>query len=204
VLVVFAVAAVTAAIVVATSGGRSGGADGPAWSRFTPSSDGLDTGAREIADYVGRQYRLPSGRQIVAVTGGPLELRGLPMHLAVRESPADGGEINLVDGRGVLYRLCGLGAKCAIASGKATPERSLLLQREALELALYSFHDLDDVDNVVVFMPPDNGRARRSRCTSGEATSPASSRARRRPRYRRPSPPRTRSTDPRAPRSYSA
>jgi hypothetical protein len=133
-----------------------------AWSSFKPSSDGLDSGAREIADYVGREYRLPSGEQIVAVTGGPLEFpvdqQKLPMKIAVRESVADGGDIKVFDGRGVLYRMCGLGVKCSIASGQPSQERALLLRREALELALYSFHYLHDIDHVVVFMPPPKGK----------------------------------------------
>lgn len=157
VLIAFALAAVTAAILVASGGGGTKSDGATTWSAFKPSSNGLDTGTREIADYVGRRYRLPAGQQIVAVTGGPLELQGLPMRIAVRHSAADGGQIDLVGGRGVLYRLCGLGPKCAIATGKTTKERGLLLQREALELALYSFHDLKDVDNVVVFMPPPKG-----------------------------------------------
>jgi hypothetical protein len=157
VLIAVALAAVTAAILVASGGGGEGRDAATTWSAFKPSSDGLDTGTREIADYVGRRYRLPGGQQIVAVTGSPLELEGLAMRIAVRHSPADGGQIDVLDGRGVLYRLCGLGPKCAIATGKSTPERGLLLQREAIELALYSFHDLKDVDNVVVFMPPPKG-----------------------------------------------
>jgi hypothetical protein len=159
VLIALALAAVTAAILVASSGGRSGGADATTWSPFKPSSDGLDTGAREIADYVGGRYRLPGGQQIVAVTGGPTEIQGLPMRIAVRHSAADGGQIDVLAGRGVLYRLCGLGPKCAIVTGKSTPERLLLLQREALELALYSFHDLKDVADVVVFMAPPKGKS---------------------------------------------
>ncbi len=157
ILIACAIAAVAAAVLVATGSGDDDG-NGPRWSQFKPADDGQESGAREIADYVGRRYRLPSGQQIVAVTGGPLELQGLPMRVAVRESPADGGDINLIDGGGVLYRLCGLGPKCSIASGSATPARALLLRREALELALYSFHDLKDVDNVVVFLPPPKGK----------------------------------------------
>ncbi|HWC27939.1 MAG TPA: hypothetical protein VG474_15215 [Solirubrobacteraceae bacterium] len=53
--------------------------------------------------------------------------------------------------------MCGLGPHCALAQGKPTPEHALLLRREALELALYSFHDLEDVEHVVVFMPPPRG-----------------------------------------------
>jgi hypothetical protein len=159
VLVAVALAAVTAAFLAASAGGRRSTDDGTSWAAFRPSSDGLDTGTSEIAAYVGGRYRMPSGQQIVAVTGGPMEIQGMPMRIAVRHSAADGGQIDVLDGRGVLYRLCGLGPKCAIPTGKPTPERLLLLQREALELALYSFHDLKDVDNVVVFMPPPKGKS---------------------------------------------
>lgn len=154
-LVFVAVASLALAFVfAATSDDRGGGT--AQWAAFEPSDD-LAAGSEEIADHVGRQYRLPTGEQIVAVTGGPLELQGRPMKTAVGKSVADGGEIDVLDGKGVLYRMCGLGPDCAIAKGKPTPERALLLRREALELALYSFHDLDDVQHVVVFMPPPRG-----------------------------------------------
>jgi hypothetical protein len=155
-LIFLAVLAMGLAAVFALESGETG-TSGPTWATFKPTSDGVDSGARQIAEYVGRQYRLPSGEQIVAVTGGPMELQELPMKIAVRESVADGGDIKLLDGKGVLYRMCGLGPKCSIAKGKPTSERMLLLRREALELALYSFHDLDDIDHVVVFMPPAKG-----------------------------------------------
>jgi len=130
---------------------------GAAWSPFKPSSDGVDSGARQIAEHVGPQYRLPTGEQLVLVTGGPMELQDLPMRIAVRKSVADGGDIKLLEGKGVLYRMCGLGPKCSIARGAPTTERGLLLRREALELALYSFHYLDDVEHVVVLIPPPKG-----------------------------------------------
>jgi hypothetical protein len=154
VLIALAIAAVTGAIAVATSGGGASSAETGSWAAFRPSSDGIETGAKEIAAYVGPQYRLPTGQQIVNVEGGPLQIQGLPMRIAVRHSPADGGKIDLLDGKGVLYSLCGLGPKCSINIGKPSQSRLRLLEREALELALYSFHDLKDVDNVVVFMPP--------------------------------------------------
>jgi hypothetical protein len=158
VLVFVAVAAAALAFVFAAARpDRTSARD--TWAPFKPSSDGLDSGPREIADYVGRQYRLPSGEQIVAVTGGPLVLQDLPMTIAVREPVADGGHIRILEGKGVLYRMCGLGDKCAIAKGTATKERGLLLRREALELALYSFHNLQDVEHVVVFIAPEKGKA---------------------------------------------
>ena len=156
-LVFLAVAAIAVAAYLAANSAETGD-DGRPWAHFKPSSTGLETGSEQIADYVGRQYRQPTGEQIVAITGGPLELQGLPMKIAVRESPADGGDIEVLEGKGVLYRMCGLGPKCAIAKGEPTQERALLLRRAALELALYSFHDLDGAQHVVVFMPPPKGR----------------------------------------------
>jgi hypothetical protein len=69
----------------------------------------------------------------------------------------DRGDVSLVEGKSVLYKMCGFGPKCAIATGKPTTERKSLLQREALELALYSFRYLKGVDQVVVLLPPPMG-----------------------------------------------
>jgi hypothetical protein len=129
---------------------------GPAWSKWQPTPSGAD-GPSQIAEHVGHEYRLPDGKQLVAVTGGPLSIAGLPVTVAVRESPQQGGDIKLIDGNGVLFRMCGLGEKCAISEGKASTKRHLLLRREALELALYSFRYLS-VDEAVVFLPPRKGK----------------------------------------------
>jgi hypothetical protein len=157
-LIVLAVAALASAGVIAGDGQKASGSGEDDWAAFHPSSNGLDTGAKEIADYVAHQYRFPTGEQLVAVEGGPLQLQGLPMKIAIRQSAADGGNITVRDGPGVLYRLCGLGPKCAFDRGKPSKRRHLLLRREALELALYSFHDLKDVQDVVVFLPPAKGQ----------------------------------------------
>ena len=157
-LVVLALAALLAATMLVVGGRAPSTSNEDRWAAFHPTSDGLDSGPREIAAHVAGQYRFPTGEQLVVVTGGPLELQNLPMKIAIRRSAADGGDISLRDGPGVLYRLCGLGPKCALDRGKPAPERHLLLRREALELALYSFHDLAKVQDVVVFMPPAKGK----------------------------------------------
>jgi len=55
----------------------------------------------------------------------------------------------------VSYGLCGLGAgsQCAITAGTPSSERFVLVRRQALELSLYTFKYVDDVDSVLVFMP---------------------------------------------------
>jgi hypothetical protein len=139
------------AFVVAPSGGSSD--SGVNWSAWRPADAGT-TGAQQIADHVGSQYKLPDGRQIVNVGVTGLEIQGVPLAVAVRQDPAQGGNIKVFDDSGIIFHLCGLGPSCAIATGKSSTKRGLLLRREALELALYSFRYLGDVHQVVVFMPP--------------------------------------------------
>jgi hypothetical protein len=143
--------AIVGLIYAVGQSGSDGGVAG--WSPWVPPDDGPE-GAQEIADHVGPQYRLATGDQLVLVTGGELEVADLPMTIALR---GESGDVSLLEGDGVLYRLCGLGPKCSIAKGKPSEARHLLLRREALELALYSFRYLRGVDQVVVFMPPRPG-----------------------------------------------
>jgi hypothetical protein len=58
-----------------------------------------------------------------------------------------------------MYSMCGLGASCAIAKGKASVERGRLVRREIFELALYTFKYVGGVKNVIAFMPPQPGAA---------------------------------------------
>ncbi len=135
---------------------------GLAWSRWKPADHGTKDGAEQIARHVGENYRLPTGDQLVLVTGGPLRVAGLdlPVRIAMDRSGGTGSSdsISEVKGRTVMFQLCGLGARCAINKGKASKVRFLLLSREALELALYSFRYLDGVKNVVALLPPSPGQ----------------------------------------------
>jgi hypothetical protein len=133
-----------AAVLIA--GGRSDPDAG--WSSWRPSNAGIDA-AQEIADHVALQYRLPDGKQLVIATGGRLEIADLPVHLALRD---ESGAASIVEGDSVLFTLCGGATRCTIA-GTPSTDRMLLLQREALELALYAFR-YTDVENVVVLLPP--------------------------------------------------
>ena len=143
-----------AATALLLAGGRP--EEGPAWSAWHPSKDSTTDGAEQIARHVGERYRLPTGDQLVLVTGGPLRVAGLdiPVRIALQEDDGTGE----VKGRSVMYQLCGLGPRCAIAKGKPSTERFLLLRREALELALYSFRYLGGVKNVVALLPPAPGK----------------------------------------------
>ena len=98
------------------------------------------------------------GKQLVYVEGSGMKVEGLPLTVAVREPASAGGKIRIFDEKGVLYRMCGLGKDCSIPGGKPSIQRHLLLRREALELALYSFRYLDGVEQVAVLLPPPPGK----------------------------------------------
>ena len=116
-------------------------------------------GAAEIAGHVGLQYKLDSGDQLVSIRSSSLELQGEEIGVAVRPT---GGELQFLEGDGLLYILNGLGPNGTIPTGTASKKRGRLLLREALELALYSFRYLDDVTMVAVLLP----QAARSRRAS--------------------------------------
>ena len=60
-------------------------------------------------------------------------------------------------GNSVMYNLCGVGQNCSIAEGQPSEARARLLRREALELALYTFKYVDDVDSVIALLPVNLG-----------------------------------------------
>lgn len=134
----------------------------PAWSPWKPSGGGLGA-AKQIAAHVSKQYRLPSGEQLVDVLAKPPSVspadQQIPIHyLAVRGKKPSGDEVVAINsGDTVQYSLCGLGDSCSIATGKPSVQRGTLVRREILELALYTFRYVGDVKNVIAFMPPTPG-----------------------------------------------
>ena len=135
-------------------------ATGGAWSEWVPPSKGTTPRMREIAEFVSSKYRLDSGRQLVAVNVGrlavPAEGEALAVtDIAIRSGPERGDTIDIETGNGAwMFQMCGLGENCSISEGEASTDRHRLLRREALELALYSFHYVNDVDAVIAFLPP--------------------------------------------------
>jgi hypothetical protein len=116
--------------------------------------------AREIATEVARQYRGSNGEQIVAVTAQPGEVSGLPLqYIALRHGrnrPLTEGDVTVVQpGETALFSFCGLGGQqnCALP-GEPTPDRLMLLRREAVELSFYTFKLLPEIETVVSLLPP--------------------------------------------------
>jgi hypothetical protein len=136
---------------------------GARWSRWVPSASGT-LGAREIARHVSPSYRLANGRQLAAVAAGPMQLRTaqgtVPVSALLISSGIAGRVKERIDvtfpGSGVFYTQCGRLEGCQ-PSANPTVAEQVLLQREALELALYTFRYLPDADAVIDFLPPRPG-----------------------------------------------
>jgi hypothetical protein len=165
--------AVGALVVAAAIGvdGRSTTAHGPKWSAWAPVDHGSQ-GATEIADYLAPFYRISATDQLALVTVVNLESpaavaaaqaaaatgattpQSSGLQIAVRPSPSSSA-VSLLTGNTVAYNLCGFGGKnCAIGVGTPSTNRLLLLRREALELALYTFKYIGGTNNVVAILPP--------------------------------------------------
>jgi hypothetical protein len=147
------------------SGTDGGGDDSTGgWSDWKPTARG-EAGVDQIANFVAGQYKLPSGRQLVAVVADqPLVQNQIPVSTVAIDSGSGGGggggnDYTLHDtGGDYMYVLCGLGQNCAIPEGTASVERHRLVRREALELALYTFRYVDGVDSIIAFLPPPLGQ----------------------------------------------
>ena len=129
------------------------------WSAWQPSAADTVGRAEEIAGFVAPRYR-DRGKQLVGVDASRLEVEGVPLDGVALETDAN---VEFIEGDGVMYTLNGLGDMGSIAYGKPSPERSVLVRREALELALYSFHYIDGLDMVVALLPPSSKDVKKAR-----------------------------------------
>jgi hypothetical protein len=154
ILIGVAVAALAAAVLAFSGDDKPQKVSLSNWSAWQPTRGAGDP-IQQIIDHVAPEYRLGSGKQAVAVTGGPSAIEGIPLVVALRSDPANHGDVSILDNKNVvLYRMCGLGKDCSIKEGKPSRERGLLMRREALELALYTFNYVADIDAVTILMPP--------------------------------------------------
>ena len=140
-----------------TSSSQGTAAASGAWPSWRPERSG-ELGAIEVARWVGQRYRLPSGRQLVAVIAQRPQFQNVQVNNdLIRPSdaqyPKDIAVLPL--GNGIMYVLCGLGQACAIDEGEPTAQSRLLLRREAIELAMLTFNYDADVETVTAVLPPE-------------------------------------------------
>jgi hypothetical protein len=164
-LVGLAIGALAVAAVILVGGKKS--SPSVAWSDWQPPDSGL-TGAREIADHLAPLYRISGTDQLAVVTVVNLANSAAaqaaaasgssnpPSGLQVAVQPnSAASSISLLTGNTIAYNLCGLGStNCAIGVGTPSTNRLLLLRRESLELALYTFKYISGTANVVAILPP--------------------------------------------------
>jgi hypothetical protein len=133
-----------------------------AWSKWKPTAEG-SARVRQIAAHVAQNYRLPSGNELVSVIPRAPKASDPPLttvaidNQALFQKEQQYRPYSLDDG--LMYILCGTGTSCAITEGQPSYDRHRLLRREALELALYTFRYVDNVDSVLAFLPPRAARA---------------------------------------------
>jgi hypothetical protein len=153
-LLALAGASLAAAVVLSSSSSRRTTTAGN-WSAWSPADSGL-AGAQEIADFVAPYYRATPAEQLAVVTAVNLNNASNPLQVAVPVSgSAGGGLVPLPASSTILYNLCGVGSRdCSIGVGTPSADRLLLLRREALELALYTFKYLGGIQSVVAVLPP--------------------------------------------------
>jgi hypothetical protein len=151
-------AAVGLSVVFATG---SGSGSGGSWSAWKPSTSGVQ-GRDEIGKFVGHQYALPSGRQLVGILSEPpvvqsgqqaVPVAAIALRTGLPGETANDATVQRAN-EAWAYVLCGFGSRCAIAEGQASVTRYDLLRREALELAAYTFKYNGDVQSVLTYMPP--------------------------------------------------
>jgi hypothetical protein len=161
-LVALGLAAVVVAVVVSGSS-SSNLSSGGEWSSWQPSTSGM-SGAQEIADYISPYYRASSADQLAVVTAVNLNDQSNPLQIVLPSSGSPGGVQALPTDATIAYNLCGLNSTdCSIGVGTPSSDRLLLLRREALELALYTFKYISGVQTVVAILPP--GKTTQTSCT---------------------------------------
>jgi hypothetical protein len=149
-------------VAVAIIANATGGGPSQTWSQWKPLDTGV-AGAREIADHLAPFYRISGVDQLAVVTvinlGNPNNVNpttGAPQGLQVAvRTEGNSSSLSLLSGNTIAFNLCGIGSdNCTIGVGKPSTLRLLLLKREALELALYTFKYVPSTDNVVAILPP--------------------------------------------------
>ncbi|NUT56470.1 MAG: hypothetical protein HOQ03_10880 [Thermoleophilia bacterium] len=135
-----------------------------AWSAWQPKGSGLAK-VRQIADRIPKAYRAENGTQLTVSLGGPLSVptpegnvvpvRAVLVRPDTSKGLAEEDDVRVYQGSGtVSFSLCGTKSKEQCELTPASAERDALLRRQALELSLYTLKYVDDVDSVVVFLPP--------------------------------------------------
>jgi hypothetical protein len=142
---------------------RPGPQAGPPWSSWQPVASATDSQVLEIAQHVGRSYKLVSGDQLVAVkVGGAQNGNKFGGVAIVKQNDPRSLDKSFQPENTAVFILCGDSQTCAISEGAPSIARGTVLRREALELALYTMKYARPIDNVLIFTPPAKGQKKLS------------------------------------------
>ena len=161
--------ALTAVLVVAIVGvvvvaSRPGPPKPKPWSSWKPQSGSVtqdDAGDRR--PLAPRYKANAAGDQLVAVLPGDPEVtRGTKVTKIsaigfLRSATATQFDRVVATSGNVQDQFCGIGSACSIGKGTANAQRERLVRREALEVALYTFRYVPQVNAVIAYMPPPSG-----------------------------------------------
>jgi hypothetical protein len=156
-------AAVGATIVLV---GRGSPAPAPPWSDWQPEGS-AERRAVQIADRISGSYRLSDEARspLVSALAGPpsaptadgslVRMRAIVVRPQTARGQQEADDNEYFDaGKSMMFLLCsGVGRSCSLSAVSGTPEVYALLRRQALELALYTFTYVDDIETVVVVLP---------------------------------------------------
>jgi hypothetical protein len=129
-----------------------------AWSDYTPKGGDVFEKAQNMVNHVTPKYR-HNGAPIAVVQAQPLIYRSAPVDgIAFSKPPLRqvGGWATEFEpsNRTMAYVFCGQAQSCGLPQG-GVEDIGLLLHRESLELALYTFKYWPDVHSIVTLLPPD-------------------------------------------------
>jgi hypothetical protein len=169
--------AIAVAIIAHGSNDKVPAAAAGHWSSWAPSTGGSE-GATEIADYLAPYYRINAAQQLDAITRISVSqataagtTTGSGLTVVVNTDPSSKTQsLSLLNGKTVAYNICGLGPSHCELAGKPSTNRMLLLRREALELALYTFKYVSGSENVLAVLPPGKTVSTGSSAISGASS----------------------------------
>ncbi len=131
-----------------------------AWSSYKPPAEKGEgqtfERAQALADYVAPRYVVNGEPLAVVQAQPPIYKQSAVAGIAFMQRPnQDIGsayrQFEAAD-NSMLYVFCGPAAACSLPAGGE--DVAPLLQRESLELALYTFKYWPEINSVVVFLPP--------------------------------------------------
>jgi hypothetical protein len=137
------------------------------WSAWEPTGS-PEARLKQIADRIPQAYR-QGGKQLTISTVNPLTVQGDQGEVPVAtvfvlpdtsRGLAEEDDIDRFAGDTVAaFALCGVGGNQCALPGKASVERDTLIERQALELSLYTLKYVDEIESVLVFLPGPNGQS---------------------------------------------